>query len=76
MPLKTEIGRVFESLILNNLNLIWIIDQMFMVHISQRYLPGFADNMHMYSAMSSTFKEFKSYVFVQEMIENPWYGKP
>ena len=77
MPLKTEIARVFQSLILNNLNLIWIIDQMFMVHISQRrYLDGFADNMHMYSAMSSTFKEFKSYVFVQEMIENLWCGKP
>lgn len=25
--------------------------------------------------MSSTFKESKSYIFIQEMIENLWYEK-
>lgn len=53
MLLKTQIARVcnsFENLVLNNLNLICIIDQRFMVHISQgRYLASFTDNMHEYS---------------------------
>lgn len=52
IPFKNQVGRVcisFENFILNSLSLICIIDQMFMVHISQgRYLSGFADNMHMY----------------------------
>lgn len=69
IPFKNQVGRVcisFENFILNSLSLICIIDQMFMVHISQgRYLSGFA--------MSSNFMEFKNYVFKNCL--KTWYGK-
>lgn len=77
MPPKTQSGRVcisFDNLVLNNLDLICLIDQKFMVYISQEVLIWFCRQYAYIFTMSSTFKEFKSYIFIQEMIENLWCG--